>query len=212
MSKVPSDLMLTQTRAALSWTMLRITTVNIVNGYHHITHLGSDAEPELGEDSVAAPPETAEVEHGGGEPLPAPRHQAAHPPAAGGQSGGALPRCSLPRVPVQEGGGGYGVQVALHGAAQPVVHHLHHTSLGTRPVKTTSPPTCSCSELRRAVSSASPVSRPVARCSLVATARAAAELVAGRLATLLDLLRLAAWCSPPTLQQRSAQCPGQHSY
>ena len=128
-----------------------------------------------------------------------------------GVSQGAHAHCSLPRVPVQEGGGGHGVEVALHGAAQPVVHHLHHTSLGTR-VKTTSPPTCSCSELRRAVSSASPVSRPVARCSLVATARAAAELEAGRRATLLDLLRLAVRCSPPTLQQRSAQCPGHHSY
>ena len=53
-------------------------------------HLGSDAEPELGEDSAAAPLEAAEVEHGGGEPLPAPRHQPAHPPAARGQSGGAL--------------------------------------------------------------------------------------------------------------------------
>ena len=129
-----------------------------------------------------------------------------------GVSQGAHAHCSLPRVPVQEGGGGHGVEVALHGAAQPIVHHLHHTSLGTRPVKTTSPPTCSCSELRRAVSSASPVSRPVARCSLVATARAGAELVAGRRATLLDLLRLAVWCSPPTLQQRSTQCPDHHSY
>ena len=72
-------------------------------GYHgNPAHLGCDADPYLREDSAAAPLEAAEVEHGGGEPLPAPRHQPAHPPAAGGQSGGA---CALQLTPGPGTGG-----------------------------------------------------------------------------------------------------------